>query len=197
MDSFVNEYSSNTFFAYQNIFYHSYNGCHIPKCRFFVPYTYQHPEWQNTIIQLDLSKQQKRFANLLRSNHVHFDLNNLMFQIAKGNVACIIVDSFDNNTYKLYNAIRYVEAPLERVKIIKPISILDVCLRLTNYPEKVKFLTIDPETYICHPTAGKAFEIFDEYNNQDNNNGEKLLKYPSGITFGALAIMLFHKYLLE
>ena len=177
LDSF-NNLPNLTYFIRNGVVYHGKLTDIIDKYHHFVSYTHRHLKSQHIIYQLDLSANQKRIAKKYDFLNADIDLDNLLIHIARGNIEYVIVDKFDESTCELFNAIRYAEAPNEKVMILRPIPTRYVCNWICKTPEKVDFTRIDKDTYICNPKSVEAYEYFSVINTWNNSESGKCLKIP-------------------
>ena len=124
----------------------------------FVPFT---PQQNNglTFYNLDLYSGKKKVTDDINRFLAPMDFDNLMFQVARGNVHYIIVDEFNAWTCDLYNAIKYAEAPYDRIEIIRPVSWHYVLDCINNLPNTVSLSDKVPQTLAGEVEAYDYFQI--------------------------------------
>ena len=149
----------------------------IMLCSHFVPFT---PQQQNalTFYTLDFNLSRKKVIDDFCLYLAPMDFDNLMFQAARGNVNYIIVDEFDEEIFDLYNAIKYAEAPYDRIEIIRPATWEYVLVCINDQSITVSLSDKVPQTL-----AGEveAYDYFQIKSLLDDRDDKKRLKCPDGI----------------
>lgn len=149
----------------------------IMSCSYYVPFT---PQQINalTFYNLDFNSGKKKGIDDSNLYIAPMDFDNMMFHVARGNVHYIIVDEFNAETCDLYNAIKYAEAPYDRIEIIRPVTWEYVLDCINDLSITVSLLNKVPQTL-----AGevKAYDYFQIKNLPDISDDKGRLKCPYGI----------------
>lgn len=175
--NFINFFPEEYFELCEGTVYHGTRYDDILSYSYFVPFI---PPQKNalTFYNLDFCSGRKKVTDEFCRFLAPMDFDNLMFQVARGNVHYIIVNEFNEETCDLYNAIKYAEAPYDRIEIIRPATweyVLD-CINDQS-------ITVSLSDKVPQTLAGEveAYDYFQIKSLLDDRDDKKRLKCPDGI----------------